>query len=74
MGRIFKKAKTQIPSTKLQINRKFQYPMTKTFDQNIHRDWPYCCLNLCQPAIMSFDTNAGGSVVWNFEFVSLGFV
>jgi hypothetical protein len=31
MGRIYKKAKTQIPSTKLQINRKFQYPMTKTF-------------------------------------------
>jgi len=43
--------------------------MTKTFSAVA----PYRCINLCQPVIMPFGTNAGGSGVWNFEFGSLGF-
>jgi hypothetical protein len=53
-----------------QINLKFQYPMTKTFNTVV----PYRCPNFCPPVIMPLGTNAGGSSVWNFEFRSLLFV
>jgi hypothetical protein len=70
MRRFYKTLKFQISSTKLQINSKFQYPMTKTFTAVV----PYRCTNLCPPMIMPFGTNAGGSSVWNFKFGSLEFV
>jgi hypothetical protein len=63
-------SKSQISSTKLQINLKFQYPMTKTF----HAVVPYRGISLCPLVIMPFGTNAGESCVWNFEFGSLEFV
>jgi len=62
--------KSQIPSTKFQINLKFQFPMTKTFIAVVsHR-----CTNFRLSNILQFGTNVGGSAVWNFEFDSLRFV
>ena len=61
--------KLQITSIKLQINLKFQYPMTKTFNAVVS----YRCPNFYPPVIMLFGTNAGGSSVWKFECRSLRF-
>jgi hypothetical protein len=65
-----RKIKFQISSTKLQINLKSQYPMTKTFTAV----GPYRFAKLALPVIMPFGTNAARSFVWNFKFGSLGFV
>jgi hypothetical protein len=62
--------KSQIPSTKSQINLKFQFSMTQTFGAVV----AYRCLNLGCPLMMPFHTNTGESGVWNFEFRSLEFV
>jgi hypothetical protein len=70
MRRYYKILKFQIPSTKLQINLKFQYPMTKTFSAI----GPYLYPSYCLLLIMPFGTNTGGSSVLNFEFGSLEFV
>jgi len=45
--------KSQIPSIKLQINLKFQYPMTKTFTAS----GPYRIAKLPLLVIMKFGTN-----------------
>ena len=62
--RIYKTIKYQISSTKLQINLKFQYSMTKTFTTVVLIDLPM---------MMPLSTTVDGSF-WNFEFRSLGFV
>jgi hypothetical protein len=68
--RFSKTIKSQIPSTKLQINLKSQFPMTKT--PTAVGLW--CFTNLCPPVMMSFGIEDGGAWVWNFEFGSLEFV
>jgi hypothetical protein len=62
--------KNQFPSTKLQINLKFQYLMTKTFTAVTL----YHFGNLCLPIQMRSGTNACVSGVWEFEFWLLAFV
>jgi hypothetical protein len=68
--RFFNIFKSQIQSTKLQINLKFQYSMTKTFSAGV----AFRCTNLCSPVIVPFCINACGAPVWSFGFGSLGFV
>jgi hypothetical protein len=70
--------KSQIPSIKLQINLKFQYPMIKTFAAVV----PHRCTNHCPPVVMPeaqlFAERAFGILIlghWNlFEiwFLMLG--
>ncbi|UCD81563.1 MAG: hypothetical protein JSW26_09120, partial [Desulfobacterales bacterium] len=62
--------KSQISSTKLQINLKSQYSMTKTFPKIAARH----DLKSGEPGIMPLGAMADGSSVWIFEFGSLGFV
>ncbi len=65
-----KTTKSQISSTKLQTNLKFQYSMTKTFTSvESHR-----FANPGVPVMMRLGTTEDGSFVWNFEIRSLGFV
>jgi hypothetical protein len=60
-----RQTKSQIPSTKLQINLKFQYPMTKTTTAIA----PYNCPNLYPTVMMLFGPDAGGS---QFGILNLG--
>jgi hypothetical protein len=64
--------KTQISSTKLQINFKFQYTMTKaktfTTVQSYRLEKPGLSV------MMPMSTTVGRLSVWNFEFGSLKFV
>jgi len=41
------RSKKQIPSTKLQINLKFQYTMTKTFKSCIHLEFRILIIGIC---------------------------
>jgi uncharacterized membrane protein len=66
----FKTIKSQISSTKLQINLKLQYSMTKTFiTVLLHR-----FANPGPPVMMLLSTSVISLYIWNFEFGSLGFV
>jgi hypothetical protein len=67
---VIKTLKSQNPSTKFQINLKFQYPMTKTSAEVPRR----CQGNLGLLSNLPFGTNTIGACVCNFEFGSLGFV
>jgi hypothetical protein len=61
--------KSQISSTKLQINHKSQYSMTKTFAKiSARRD-----VKSGEPGKM-LGAMEDGAFVWIFEFGSLGFV
>jgi len=62
--------KSQISSTKLQINLKSQYSMTKTFTKIAARH----DVKSGEPGMLPLDAIADGSFVWIFEFGSLGFV
>jgi hypothetical protein len=62
--KIYVAIKSQMKSTKLQINLKLQNSMTKTLTAV---KW-YGRENFCPPKLMPLGTNAGGSFVWNFEF------
>ena len=53
-----------------QVNLKFQYPMSKTFNTV----GTYRITKSALPVIIPFGTNVDRSFVWNFEFGSLGFV
>ena len=68
--RFDKKIKSQISSTKLQINLKFQDSMTKIFVAVV----PYRFGNFDPPVVIPFGTKVRESCVWNFEFGSLEFV
>ena len=57
----YRALKSQISSTKSQINLKYQYTMTKTSPTAVL----YCCTQLCQPMIMQFGNIADGSKVLN---------
>jgi hypothetical protein len=60
--------KSQITSTKLQINLKFQYSMTKTCTvAETHRKTDLRVKKL-------LDTTVKRTIVWNFGFGLLGFV
>jgi len=59
----YKTIKCQIPSTKLQIKLKFQYPMTKTTKAV---NW-YRFEKLALLVLMSFRTKVEQSFVWNFN-------
>ena len=69
-SRLCKSIKSQISSTKLQINLKFQYSMTKTFTAVDSHRLP----NPGLPVMMPLGITVKGLFVWNFEFESLGFV
>jgi len=58
------------PEQRRRVNLKFQYPMTKTGIAV----GPNRFEKLAFPSILPFCTNVDWSFVWNFEFVSLGFV
>jgi len=62
--------KSQISSTKLQINLKFQYSMTKTFARIAARG----DIKSGEPGMMPLRAMTGRSFVWIFEFGLLGFV
>ena len=62
--------KLQISSTKSQINHKLQNPMTKTFTAV----GPHCCTACLSLGKSQCGTNAGGHLVWDFEFRLLEFV
>jgi hypothetical protein len=59
----YKAAKSQLSSTKLQINLKLQYPMTKTFTVV----GPYRFAMHTLPKIMPFVTNIDQSFFINFS-------
>jgi hypothetical protein len=65
-----KDKKSQISSTKLQKNHKFQYSMTQTFISAISHS--STGLNIQKKS--GFGTAVDRSFIWNFEFGSLGFV
>jgi hypothetical protein len=62
--------KSQISSTKLQINLKFQYSMTKTGTTVASNRFT----NPGLPVMMPLSKTLEVFLVWNFEFESLGFV
>ncbi len=67
--RFYRILKSQITSTKFQINLKSQCPMTKTFAAVV----PCCYRNPCSLVIRPFSTNAGGKAfgIWNFGYWEL---
>ena len=62
--------KSQTSSTKIQINLKSQYSMSKTFPSIVS----HCFVNPGQPLMMPLGLTTSGTFVWNFEFGSLCFV
>jgi hypothetical protein len=66
--------KSQITSTKLQTNHKFQYSMTKTFDirRNSSCQGSKVVDFGCPLILLPFWTRTGQ--VWDFEFRSLEFI
>jgi hypothetical protein len=67
---LYETIKIQNPSTKLQINLKFQKPMTETYTAI----GQYRSTKLALPIILPFRTKVDRSMVWDFEFGLLGFV
>jgi hypothetical protein len=53
--------KSQIPSTKIQTNLKFQFPMFKTPTTVLSQRWA----NLGLPIMLPLDNTAEESIVWN---------
>jgi hypothetical protein len=66
----YKTIKSQITSTKSQINLKYQYSMTKTSTTI----GSYHCANPDWQAMLILDKSGDGSIACNFEFGSLEFV
>ena len=70
MRGFYKTIKSQISSTKSQINHKFQYSMTKASATVVSN--PFTSPGL--PVMIQLDTTLEGLFVLNFKFGSLGIV
>jgi hypothetical protein len=69
----FRRRVKKIPNIKHQISNKSQ--ISKFNDQNVSiRGLSYCLFNPVPPGMKLLGKAAAGSLVWDFEFGTLGFI